>query len=103
MTIWQIWLSEDKTEGTTCVKTDAVQLDIDEKEMDLLHQFEIEGAPEDTYRRAFDYANWWNHDEGSKPEGIVALDTNPRPSFEDIPEEKQVAGPAENDWVCPDE
>lgn len=73
-TTWQIWLSKDGTEGTTCIKKVGVEVDLDGNPMDLLHEYIIEGAPnpdDDTHvKAAFAYADHWRHET---PEGQKAL------------------------------
>ena len=75
MTVWQIWLSVDRTEGTTCPKNDAVQYDMDGVPMDLLHEFEVAGPMYDHnfVKLAFAYSNKWSHDEGEWPESCRPL------------------------------
>ena len=78
-TIWQIWENPEGSEGCTKPADGKQTLDLDGVPMLLKHQFEVTGGTIDDYehvRRAFDYSNKWNHDEGEWPEAVKPLDAN---------------------------
>ena len=78
MTVWQIWLSRDGFEGTTCVKSDAGELDVNGDPMILQHEFEVNGSDGGFAHGldAFAYADKWNHDIGEWPDNCRPLDKN---------------------------
>lgn len=78
--IWEIWENPEGDEGCTKPHDGKVPIDVDDIPMLLKHTYEVDGILEnyEHVRRAFDYSNKWNHNEGEWPLGCKGLDTNKR-------------------------
>jgi len=80
-TRFQIWTSEDDSEGTIMPVSGNVPKDVDDRLMILLHEYQVDGDIDniDDIERALAYSNKWLYDEGEWPSGCHPLDNNPRP------------------------